>query len=109
MVERNDWGFEGVSDEDIEALKMERTLLNNLSSTQQALTLMQEASPAAALQVIKIMKYAENDRVRLQAAQWILDRAGVGHDVGGNSAAEPWTDLIESTTRKLEDHANGGE
>jgi len=98
----------GVSDDDLAALKMEREMLTHQTPVQQARTILEEASPMAALQLVRLAQMATNENVRLRAATEILNRTGVEKGDGKNEEGkEPWSDLFDKVVQTVEDYANG--
>ena len=94
-----DWD---VSDEDIEALTMERSISPNETDVQIAQRLFTENAPHAAKRIIELGRRANSERTRLDANKYIVDRVlGRLTDKGFNFADkdDPFTQLYEAVTR----------
>jgi hypothetical protein len=96
MGEGDDW----VSQADLESLRMDRQYLVGLtgSGPTQATAILNEASPAAAMQVVKLALHGESETVRLRAATYILDRT-VGDSTG---SGDPWEGMQEKVIKDVE-------
>jgi hypothetical protein len=95
--EGDDW----VSQADLESLRMGRQYLVGLSGSgpSQAQAILDEASPAAAMQVVKLALHGDSESVRLQASRYILDRT-VAQDGGG--ANDPWKEMQENVIKDID-------
>jgi hypothetical protein len=97
VIEDNDRDW--VSDEDLEALNMERSFRTDETTVQIAERLLQESAPAAAMAIVRLATNpATNDRVRLTAATYIIDRTC--GKVGDTKSSErsPWDDVYAAVT-----------
>ena len=66
------------------------------------------AAPHAAAQIVNLMRYANNERVRLDSAKYVLDRTlgPVGQKMDG--AKSPLETLLDGTLfQEAENYANG--
>jgi hypothetical protein len=79
-----------VPEEALASLTLERDVHPGESSEDQARRIISENAPAAAMSIVNLALRADNDRVRLQAAQFVYDRA-TAIDAG---AKDPWADLL---------------
>jgi len=96
----------GVSNADLEALKMDRTLLTGQTSVQQARSIIEEASPMAAMQLVNLARFATSETVRLRASTEILSRAGVEAGEGkSDDGKEPWSDLFDKVVKEISSQA----
>jgi hypothetical protein len=96
----------GVSDEDLEKMKNERSFIPGLSEVQQARKILDEASPMAAAELVRLARHAQSETVRLRASVEILNRVGVNEGAGRNDAGqEPWTDLFAKVVQQVHDSA----
>jgi len=82
-----------VTEDDIEAMRMDRTLISGKSGPDQARAILMEGSPAAALQLVKLAIHGESETVRLRASALILDKT-LAADTGGGSE-DPWDALAK--------------
>jgi hypothetical protein len=94
--EDKDW----VNEEDLMALRMNRQYLVGLqeSGPSQAMNILREASPAAAMEMVKLALHADSETVRLRASQYILDKT-IGD---GGEGANPWDDIVGATVKDIE-------
>lgn len=101
-----DW----LPDEAIKALNVERrTLYANETPAQTARRLMHENSPGAALSIVQIALYGSNERLRLDAAKYVVDRAlgRPGEDLGQGEDS-PLDAMMKKMAAAAEAHANQG-
>jgi hypothetical protein len=92
----------------IEALNSERrTLYPDETQAQTARRLMQENSPGAALSIIQIALYSPNDRLRLDASKYVIDRVlgRVGEDLNQGEDS-PLEAALKRMQEAAEVHAN---
>jgi hypothetical protein len=92
-----------VSDDDLDALKMDRTVFHQDSSpAAMARRILAENSPAAAMSLVKLALHGESDSVRLSAAKQVLLFAfEQGSDGDGR---EPWEILYDKILSDVESH-----
>ena len=93
--EGDDW----VSQADLESLRMDRQYLVGLngSGPTQATAILNEASPAAAMQVVKLALHGESETIRLRASTYILDRT-----MGESGSGDPWEGMQEKVIKDAE-------
>jgi hypothetical protein len=91
-----------VSDDELAALRMERQYLVGLKGTgpDQAMAILREASPAAAMQIVKLAQQADSETVRLRASTYILDKVSDA----GEGAKNPWDDIMGDTFKDVESY-----
>lgn len=102
--QERDW----VPEEAIAALRMERTVMDPLGSYEdQARQLFRENAPNAAASIVHLAVHSINERTRLSAAQYVVDRilGKVGDDTFG-AEKNPAQALLEGLVRDAEQHAN---
>lgn len=106
----SDWDDDfGVSQEDLDALHMEREILTGLTPANQARKILDEASPMAAMQLVRLAQHGATDTVRLNASKEILNRVGVVEGDGKNGEGkEPWENLFGKVVKDIEAYANVG-
>lgn len=101
----DDW----VSKADVDALNLERSLNPNESPSQLAERLISESAPQAAMAIIGIATSpTANDRVRLAAATYIVDRTcgRIGDANRTPDGGAPWDGVFAAVTREVEEAAN---
>lgn len=103
---RQDDDRDWISDEDIEAVNLERSVRPDLSPGELASEILTEAAPQAALAIVKMVHdKTVNERVRLSAAQYVIDRATKSSE--GNEKNAPWAHVFAAVARDAELYANG--
>jgi hypothetical protein len=78
----------------VEASDLEASVNVGMSETELAEKILLEAAPAAAQSVVKMAVSDPNSRVRLSAAQYILDRT-IGKNGDGPTKSNPWDGLFD--------------
>lgn len=97
----------GVSQDDLDMLRMERNMLTGLTPANQARKMLEEATPMAAMQLIRLAQNGASDSVRLKASTEILNRVGVVAEDGKNGEGkEPWDNIFEKVVKNIEEFAN---
>jgi hypothetical protein len=93
-----------ISEGEIEAHKLERAVFGEETIAQQAERLIQEGSVAAARTLVHLATNASvNDRVRLTASTYIIDRVcGRIGDAARNDSDAPWIGVFAAVTREIE-------
>jgi hypothetical protein len=103
-----------VTDDDLEALKMERTVFHrDETPAAMARRIISEASPAAAASLVKLALHGASEQVRLSASKHVLQLAfEQGSDGDGR---EPWEDMygkvmtdVEGMLKEAAQHASAG-
>lgn len=92
----------------LRALAMERDLQPSESYPETAQRLFDESSPLAAQEIIRLAtNRMANERVRLDAAKYVVERAlgKLGNDTKP-AAGNPWDDVIGVMAKDAENHAN---
>jgi hypothetical protein len=91
----------------IEALNQERTIITGETQEQTARRLMRENAPGATLAIVHIALYGANERLRLDAGKYILDRVlGRPGDDLGEGADSPLETALRRMQEAAEVHAN---
>jgi hypothetical protein len=93
----DDW----VSDDDIEALGLEKAVHGDESMTALAERMLVEAAPMAARTIVHLATNpGTNDRVRLTAAQYIMDRTcgKIGEGNKNEDGKAVWDDVFDAVT-----------
>ena len=98
-----DW----LPDSAIEALNTERRVHTDETPAQTARRLMHENGPGAALSIIHIALYGSNERLRLDASKYVVDRVlgRVGDDVNQGEDS-PLDAALRRMQEAAEAHAN---
>jgi hypothetical protein len=93
----------------IDALNTERSVITGETQEQTARRLLRENAPGATLAIIHIALYGSNERLRLDAGKYVLDRVlgRPGDDVGEGSKS-PLEAALERMQEAAEVHANRG-
>jgi hypothetical protein len=94
--------------EDVAALALERSVRPSESNPETAQRLFEESSPLAAQEIIRLATNRQaNERVRLDAAKYVVERSlgKLGNDTKPQ-AQNPWDDVIGVMAKDAEDHAN---
>lgn len=97
-MDDKDW----VSDDELQSLRMERQYLVGLKGEgpDQAMAILREASPAAAMQIAKLAQHADSETVRLRASVYIID-----HTTGsGEGNQDPWDDIRGQVVKDVEEY-----
>lgn len=103
----DDW----VSEEDIKSLGLEKDYNPATSHVAFAERLIVETAPRAAMTIARLATDSTvNDRVRLTAATYIMDRAcgKIGEGAKSDDGKDPWANVFDAVTRDAENYANGG-
>lgn len=92
-----------VSDDDLDALKMDRTVFHQDSTpAAMARRILAENSPAAAMSLVKLALHGDSESVRLNAAKQVL---AFSFDQGSDGdGREPWEILLDKVTSDVEAH-----
>lgn len=86
--------MEGVTDEELEGLTLEQTLTGE-SQQAYAQRIFQDNAVAAAYAITKLAKYGAAERIRLQAAQYVVERVlGRVQDNPPKPEADPYETLL---------------
>jgi hypothetical protein len=91
MTNSNDRPLGYVTEEDIEAMRMDRTQISGKTGPEQARAILAEGSPGAAMQLVKLALYGETENIKLRASALVLDKT-LAQDTG-NGSEDPWDDL----------------
>jgi hypothetical protein len=94
--------------EDIKALALERSVRPSESNPETAQRLFEESAPMAATEIIRLATNRQaNERVRLDAAKYVVERAlgKLGENVKP-AQQNPWDDVFKVMAKDVEDHAN---
>ena len=97
------WDDPEITEEALEALKMEREVLDVDYKTQ-ALRILQESAPGAALGMVALARGGSNENVRMNAQKYILDFVRDPDTAAGGQLLE---DLIGDLVVNAEKLANG--
>lgn len=90
-----------VSDDDLEALKMDRTMFHtDESPAAMARRILHEGSPGAAASLVKLSLHAESESVRLSASKAVLDYAF--KEGSTEDGKEPWEKLYGAVVQEFE-------
>jgi hypothetical protein len=94
--------------EQLRALALERDLHPSESHPETAQRLFEESSPLAAQEIIRLAtNRMSNERVRLDAAKYVVERAlGRLGDQKAPTNGNPWDEVIGVMAKNAEDHAN---
>lgn len=104
MIEDNDKDW--IPDEDLEAVNLERALKPTLTPAELANEILNEAAPQAAMTIVRLATSPQvNERVRLSAAQYVIDRATKSSE--GSEQNAPWAGVFAAVARDAEQYANG--
>lgn len=95
-------GEDIVSDEELAALNMERTVMGE-APEDTANRIFREAAPGAALSIVNMAMRDPNSRVRLTASTYVVDRV-LGRPGEGDAAEDPLAKFL----RTVEQHAQKG-
>jgi hypothetical protein len=93
---------------EVESLALERSVRPNETDEDLAERLIRESAPKAAMRIVAIATSpATQDRVALDAAKYILERACGKVGDAKSATSNPWDEIFSGATREIEDHANG--
>src|SRR3954464_8872711 len=101
----DDW----VSQDAIDALGLERSVHLGETQVQLAERLLIESAPMAAQTIIHLATNpGTNDRVRLSAATYIMDRTAgkIGDNRGTDDGKAVWDGVFDAVTKDAEEYAN---
>lgn len=93
-----------ISDEELDALNMERTVLD-LDHEAQVRRLIKEAGPRVTLSLIKLATAGHNENARINASKYLLDKLLDPNAAGSGGVLE---DLVADLAKQAEQYANNG-
>lgn len=96
------WDDPEITEEKLEALKMERQVMS-MDFKQQTMNIIQEAGPQAALRIVALSRSSHNDNVALSASKYLIDLI---RDPEGE-ASGILEDLVSGLVKDAEKIANG--
>lgn len=93
------------SDAALENVKMERSVMGDLSNEALTRKMLEDAAPQAAQSIIHLALHATNENTRLNASRYITDNL---INEGATAAKAKWEDLVGEAVSEAELHANNG-
>lgn len=92
----------GLTEDQIESLNLEKTVFGGSESPAElANKILEDAAPAAAQGIVSLATSRNvNERVRLTASQYIIDRVCGKSGDSGTTGKDPWSDIFAAVTRE---------
>jgi len=95
------------NDGDFESLAMERTIHPEMSHEDLAQHIFEENAAMAAQSIVTLAAGSTNERVRLSASVYVVERILGKAPVSPSTVKAPWEKLLASTIVDVETYANG--
>lgn len=93
----------------LQSLVQEQEVLG-LTPQAQALQILKDNAPYAASSIVHLALYGDNERTRLAAAQYVVDRnlGRIGDEKQDNTTDDPINRLLAEVVTDIEKYANEG-